>query len=90
MQLSLTVLVGLLAGLCYSIPNPLPAPTVSGIHDLDIFGWTPRPTEGPTMELMKKRGLYARDATLSSGQLIGYFAPDTLCGYISGSIGEFR
>ena len=57
MQLSLTVLVGLLAGLCYSIPNPLPAPTVSGINDLDIFGWTPRPTQGPSMELMKKRGL---------------------------------
>ena len=88
MQLTLTFL-GLLATLCHSIPNPLPAPTIPAIDDFDLFGWTPRPTEGPSMELMKKRGLFARQATLSSGQLVGYFAPDTLCGYISGSIGQF-
>jgi hypothetical protein len=88
MQLILTLL-GLLATLCHSIPNHLPAPTIPAIDDFDLFGWTPRPTEGPSMELMKKRGLFARQATLSSGQLVGYFAPDTLCGYISGSIGQF-
>lgn len=79
-------LVSFLLELCSAIPGPLPAPTVANMDHL-LLGWTPRPTEGPSLEMMKKRGIYARQASLSSGQLIGYFAPDATCGYISGSIG---
>ena len=85
MRLRLIPLAGLLVELCFAIPNPLPRPTLPAAATDMLLGWTPRPTEGPNMELMKKRGLQERQ--LLSGQLVGYFAPDSLCGYISGSIG---
>jgi len=71
-------LVSFLLELCSAIPGPQPAPTVPSMDHL-LLGWTPRPTQGPSLEMMKKRGVFARQATtLSSGELIGYFAPVSL------------
>jgi hypothetical protein len=80
---------GLAAVLVHAIPNAVPEPTLASENVYNAFGWTPAPTEAPSLELLKRGvGLVRRD--LTSGELIGYFAPDTMCGYISGSIGMFQ
>jgi len=68
-----------------------PIETIKAMNDFAIHGWTPKPTQAPSLEFIKNRGLFARQpatATLSSGELVGYFAPDSTCGFISGSIGN--
>ena len=76
------------AELAAAIPNSQPAPTRVVENEYNPFGWSPNPTEAPSMELLKRALLFdKRQVSISSGQLVGYFAPDTICGYISGSIG---
>jgi hypothetical protein len=76
-----------LVELSLAVPNTLPDPTIPArIEDLNVWGWSPRPTEAPPLELFIKRDLQKK--ALTSGELIGYFAPDSICGYISASIGK--
>jgi hypothetical protein len=84
---SLLVAAGLAgAKLVYAIPNAQPNPTMDlkPLYDA-VFGYSPQITAAPSLELMRRRGLDRRE--LTSGELIGYFAPDSMCGYISGSLG---
>lgn len=47
------------------------------------IGWTPRPTGKPAAFHLQRRAS-------ATGSLIGYIAPDDLCGYIGGSLGAER
>jgi hypothetical protein len=73
-----------------------PGPTPAHFDGLGLEnGFTPLPTEGPSLELLKKRDVHlekrgelvARSLTFTNGELIAYTAPDNTCGYISGSLG---
>jgi hypothetical protein len=84
-------LVGFAAEAAHAIPNSAPEPTLASENVYDAFGWTPAPTDAPSLELLKRgagHNLVAR--ALTSGELLGYVAPDSMCGYISGSIGTFQ
>jgi hypothetical protein len=84
----LPIIASLVACLCSAIPDILPEPTPPALDVASLLlGWTPRPTEGPSFELIKARGLLDKRVT-SSPSLIGYIAPDRTCGYISGSVGN--
>jgi hypothetical protein len=82
-------IVGLAAELVLAAPNSAPEPTLASENGYDVLGWTPAPTDAPSLELMK-RGVNMVERDLTSGQLIGYFAPDSMCGYISGNIGMIQ
>jgi hypothetical protein len=88
MKLFLPVVASLLAGPCSAMPNLLPEPTLPALNAASLlFGWTPRPTDGPSFELIKARGLLERRVAASSS-LVGYVAPDRTCGYVSGALGN--
>ncbi|KAF2663484.1 hypothetical protein BT63DRAFT_461210 [Microthyrium microscopicum] len=84
MRSLLLAAASLVAELAFAVPNAAPAPTGATNIDLGVWGASPRPTDGPNFELMRKRGV---ERALSSGQLVGYFAPDATCGYNSGKLG---
>jgi hypothetical protein len=74
-----------------------PEPTAAHLDHIYMgLGTSPRPTEAPRAELLRKRGilqdrgehqLEARSITFTSGELIAYTAGDQTCGYISKSLG---
>jgi hypothetical protein len=73
-----------------AVPGALPAPTAALHNDFSLDGWTPVPTDAPVFDLFRRNsGLRRRQVTASLGQLIGYFAPDAICGYDSGELGTF-
>jgi hypothetical protein len=85
-RISLAAVASVAAVLVHAVPNAAPEPTLASENVYDALGWTPAPTEAPSLELLRRGvGLVQRD--LTSGELIGYFGPDTMCGYISGAIG---
>jgi hypothetical protein len=56
-------------------------------------GWSARPTQAPQLELLKRRlgenvVLPKRAAvSFTSGEFLGFIAPDNTCGYIDGEFG---
>jgi hypothetical protein len=85
-------LAALACPLAKAISSNQPNPTLAAENVYDGLGWTPAPTDAPYFEggyELVRRGLDMNKRALTSGQLIGYFAPDSICGYISGSIGKF-
>jgi hypothetical protein len=63
----------------------IPIETDAAKHGLNPQGWTPKPTNVPHIDLMRRNPLDRRQLTL--GELIGYFAADNTCGYVEGSLG---
>jgi hypothetical protein len=82
---SLLALSGLLHILVVDALNaPLPAPTDNLANALGLgLGFDPVPTAAPMLprDLVKRAG--------ASPALIGYYAPDNTCGYVSGIQGKF-
>jgi hypothetical protein len=84
------ILVALLAAMASAMANIHPHPTMDFGNAFVENGWSPSPTEPPSLEIVGQRLNYLQErqaATLSSGQLVGFFGQDSICGYISGSIG---
>jgi hypothetical protein len=56
-------------------------------------GWSARPTPPPSLELVRRRlgeldALHKRAAgSITSGEFLGFFAPDNTCGYDGGQLG---
>jgi hypothetical protein len=71
-------LMGAAGALVQALNAPLPMPTNNIANALGM-GFDPLPTTAP----MLPRDLVER-AGGSSGSLIGYYAPDNTCGYVSG------
>jgi hypothetical protein len=82
-------------GLEVKIGYPAATPAYLDTANVDV-GVSPRPTQGPSYELMRRKGimlerrgdLEQRDVTFTAGELIAYEAADQTCGYISGSLGR--
>jgi hypothetical protein len=60
----------------------------------DDHGWSARPTPAPQVELLKRalgvnEALPKRAATITSGEFLGFVAPDNTCGYVEGQFGMF-
>jgi hypothetical protein len=75
MAIILLAFFSLISALAFDAPVATP---VDNGFELMIRGWSPRPTEPPSME-----DLIRRQQILSSVIL----APDGTCGYVSGSSG---
>src|SRR4051812_38515092 len=81
---SLVAVIATLVALSNALAFNAPEPTLADEGLRLLFqGWTPRPT-------MKPEHLQPdlRKRTTSSGITLGYDAPDNVCGYIGGSLGE--
>ena len=71
-------LMGAAGVLAHALNAPLPLPTNNIANELGM-GFDPLPTTAPMLpkDLLKRAGS-------SSGSLLGYYAPDNTCGYVSG------
>jgi len=76
-------LVGILSTLTSALLAPLPRATNNIAFALGE-GISPVPTAAPILP----RDIFER--ATGSGALLGYYAPDNTCGYVSGLLGEFQ
>jgi hypothetical protein len=74
------ILVGVITTLASALNAPIPRPTDDIANALG-FGISPIPTTAPAVP----HGLLKRQS--ASGSLVGYYAPDNTCGYVSGILG---
>jgi hypothetical protein len=75
--IAISLFVSLISALVYDAPVATPA--CDGFR-LEPQGWSPKPTEAPSWEDLRKRQNVQGLIT----------APDGTCGYISGSSGNFQ
>ncbi|KAF2398045.1 hypothetical protein EJ06DRAFT_583874 [Trichodelitschia bisporula] len=69
-----------------AIAPPQPRPTDPLVGGVDLRGFTPKPTDRPSL-------FGARDPDLrkrADQSVIGYLAPDNTCGFVHGSIGASK
>jgi len=71
-----------LVGFASALTAPLPQATNNVANALGVIGFSPIPTQAPAFhaDLIKRQS--------SSGSLLGYYAPDNTCGYVSGIAGR--
>jgi hypothetical protein len=79
---------------------PHAGPTAAHLNQISLGrGTTPKPTQGPSLEFLKRRRrlskkeehqLVKRDDDFTSGELLAFSVDDNTCGYISGSLGSLR
>ena len=78
---SYITLVGAVSSVAATLNAPIPRPTDDIANALG-YGTSPVPTTAPSLphDNLKRQG----------NSIIGYYAPDNTCGYVSGILGELK